>query len=67
MECLCSSPVYVEGDIETRVFNDSINGETKFIPEICVRYDGKFSVFCFSYCYDCNVMLWSVHLLQRLL
>ncbi|KAG5549064.1 hypothetical protein RHGRI_014436 [Rhododendron griersonianum] len=36
-----NSPVYVEGDIETRVFNDSINGEAKNIPEICVRYDGK--------------------------
>lgn len=36
-----NSPVYVEGDIETRVYNDSINGEVKNIPEICVRRDGK--------------------------
>lgn len=36
-----NSAVYVEGDIETRVYNDSINGEVKSIPEICVRFDGK--------------------------
>ncbi|KAA8536786.1 hypothetical protein F0562_029264 [Nyssa sinensis] len=36
-----SSSVYVEGDIETRVYNDSINGEVKNVPEICVRRDGK--------------------------
>lgn len=35
-----SSSVYVEGDIETRVYNDSINGTVKNIPEICVRRDG---------------------------
>ena len=32
--------MYVEGEIETRVYNDSINGEVKSIPEICVRRDG---------------------------
>ncbi|KAL3728397.1 hypothetical protein ACJRO7_033047 [Eucalyptus globulus] len=36
-----NSAVYVEGDIETRVYNDSINGSVKSIPEICVRFDGK--------------------------
>ncbi|KAJ7977896.1 putative Single-stranded DNA-binding protein, mitochondrial [Quillaja saponaria] len=36
-----NSSVYVEGDIETRVYNDSINGEVKNIPEICLRRDGK--------------------------
>ncbi|NP_001237927.1 Single-stranded DNA-binding protein, mitochondrial-like [Glycine max] len=36
-----NSSVYVEGDIEIRVYNDSINGEVKSIPEICVRRDGK--------------------------
>ncbi|KAL4636739.1 hypothetical protein ACB092_03G030400 [Castanea dentata] len=36
-----NSSVYVEGDIETRVYNDSINGEVKNIPEICIRRDGK--------------------------
>ena len=36
----CSCSVYIEGDIETRVYNDSINGEVKSIPEICVRRDG---------------------------
>ncbi|XP_059438240.1 single-stranded DNA-binding protein, mitochondrial [Corylus avellana] len=36
-----NSSVYVEGDIETRVYNDAINGEVKNIPEICVRRDGK--------------------------
>ncbi|KAG6750417.1 hypothetical protein POTOM_044910 [Populus tomentosa] len=35
------SSVYVEGDIEIRVYNDSISGEVKNIPEICVRRDGK--------------------------
>ncbi|XVF05992.1 hypothetical protein REPUB_Repub06bG0009500 [Reevesia pubescens] len=35
-----NSSVYVEGDIETRVYNDSINGEVKSIPEICIRRDG---------------------------
>ncbi|KAL5998517.1 hypothetical protein ACLOJK_009460 [Asimina triloba] len=34
------SPVFVEGDIETRVYNDTINGQIKNIPEICVRRDG---------------------------
>lgn len=37
----CSSSVYVEGDIETRVYNDSISGEVKYVPEICIRRDGK--------------------------
>ena len=32
--------MYVEGEIETRVYNDSINGAVKNIPEICVRRDG---------------------------
>ncbi|KAG9156699.1 hypothetical protein Leryth_006656 [Lithospermum erythrorhizon] len=36
-----NSSVYVEGDIETRVYNDAINGEIKNVPEICVRRDGK--------------------------
>ncbi|EXB55058.1 Single-stranded DNA-binding protein [Morus notabilis] len=36
-----NSPVYVEGDIETRVYNDNINGEVKYIAEICVRRDGR--------------------------
>ncbi|CAN8246519.1 unnamed protein product [Cochlearia groenlandica] len=36
-----NSSVYVEGDIETRVYNDSISGEVKSIPEICIRRDGK--------------------------
>eukprot|EP01018_Ginkgo_biloba_P020136 Gb_27980 [translate_table: standard] len=33
--------VYVEGDIETRVYNDDINGMVKRIPEICIRRDGQ--------------------------
>ncbi|XP_077215265.1 mitochondrially targeted single-stranded DNA binding protein isoform X3 [Tasmannia lanceolata] len=36
-----NSSVFVEGDIETRVYNDSIGGQVKNIPEICVRRDGK--------------------------
>jgi single-stranded DNA-binding protein len=36
-----NSAVYVEGDIETRVYNDSINDQVKNIPEICLRRDGK--------------------------
>lgn len=36
-----NASVYIEGDIETRVYNDSINGEVKNVPEICVRRDGR--------------------------
>ncbi|GMH10436.1 hypothetical protein Nepgr_012277 [Nepenthes gracilis] len=36
-----NSPVYVEGDIEVRVYNKSITGEIVKLPEICVRNDGK--------------------------
>ncbi|KAG6507962.1 hypothetical protein ZIOFF_033317 [Zingiber officinale] len=36
-----NSSVFVEGDIETRVYNDSITGQVKNVPEICVRRDGK--------------------------
>ncbi|KAL6620515.1 hypothetical protein ACP70R_035654 [Stipagrostis hirtigluma subsp. patula] len=36
-----NAAVYVEGDIETRIYNDSINGQVRNIPEICVRRDGK--------------------------
>ncbi|KAL2941115.1 Single-stranded DNA-binding protein mitochondrial [Bienertia sinuspersici] len=36
-----NSSVYVEGDIETRVFNKGITGEIVKLPEICVRNDGK--------------------------
>ncbi|KQK05490.1 single-stranded DNA-binding protein, mitochondrial [Brachypodium distachyon] len=36
-----NSAVYIEGDIETRVYNDSINDQVKNIPEICIRRDGK--------------------------
>ncbi|XP_062231831.1 single-stranded DNA-binding protein, mitochondrial-like isoform X1 [Phragmites australis] len=36
-----NAAVYVEGDIETRVYNDSINAQVRNIPEICVRRDGK--------------------------
>ncbi|KZV43663.1 Single-stranded DNA-binding protein, mitochondrial precursor [Dorcoceras hygrometricum] len=35
-----NSSVYVEGELETRVYNDSINGDVKSIPEIVVRRDG---------------------------
>jgi len=35
-----SAAVYVEGDIETRVYNDRINDQVKNIPEICLRRDG---------------------------
>lgn len=36
-----NAAVYVEGDIETRVYNDRINDQVKNIPEICVRRDGR--------------------------
>uniref|UniRef100_A0A0D9WIG4 Single-stranded DNA-binding protein n=1 Tax=Leersia perrieri TaxID=77586 RepID=A0A0D9WIG4_9ORYZ len=36
-----NSAVYVEGDIETRIYNDNINDQVKNIPEICLRRDGK--------------------------
>jgi hypothetical protein len=31
---------YAEGDIETRVYNDSISDQVKSITEVCVRCDG---------------------------
>nr|DAD36370.1 TPA_asm: hypothetical protein HUJ06_007011 [Nelumbo nucifera] len=48
-----NSPVFVEGDIETRVYNDSISGQVKNIPEICVRRDGMFNIstLCFRFCH----------------
>ncbi|KAL4193861.1 hypothetical protein AMTRI_Chr06g201440 [Amborella trichopoda] len=36
-----NASVFVEGDIETRVYNDTINGQVRNVPEICVRRDGK--------------------------
>uniref|UniRef100_A0A453FMH8 Single-stranded DNA-binding protein, mitochondrial n=1 Tax=Aegilops tauschii subsp. strangulata TaxID=200361 RepID=A0A453FMH8_AEGTS len=36
-----NAAVYVEGDIETRAYNDNINNQVKIVPEICVRFDGK--------------------------
>lgn len=36
-----NSSVYVEGDIELRVYNKGITGEVVKLPEICVRHDGK--------------------------
>eukprot|EP00252_Welwitschia_mirabilis_P023555 TRINITY_DN668_c0_g1_i1.p1 TRINITY_DN668_c0_g1~~TRINITY_DN668_c0_g1_i1.p1 ORF type:complete len:216 (-),score=40.69 TRINITY_DN668_c0_g1_i1:303-950(-) len=38
---LKGSPVYVEGDIEMRVYNDAIDGQVRSIPEICVRQNGR--------------------------
>ncbi|KAJ8426585.1 hypothetical protein Cgig2_018053 [Carnegiea gigantea] len=35
-----NSSVYVEGDIELRVYNKGVTGETVKLPEICVRHDG---------------------------
>ncbi|KAF6996740.1 hypothetical protein CFC21_013052 [Triticum aestivum] len=36
-----SSAVYVEGEIETRVYNDGVDGQVRNISEICIRGDGK--------------------------
>ncbi|GAB2287294.1 hypothetical protein Dimus_021675 [Dionaea muscipula] len=36
-----NSSVYVEGDLEVRVYNKSITGEVVKLPEICVRFGGK--------------------------
>lgn len=36
-----NSSVYVEGDIELRVYNKGITGEVVKLPEICVRTNGK--------------------------
>ncbi|GFP96964.1 single-stranded DNA-binding protein mitochondrial [Phtheirospermum japonicum] len=44
-QLLKNSSVYVEGDIETRVYNDSINGDIKCIPEICELRDGKLNLY----------------------
>ena len=43
----CSSSVYVEGDIELRVYNKGITGEVVKLPEICVRTNGMLSA---TYC-----------------
>lgn len=51
-----SSAVFVEGDIETRVYNDAISGEVKNVPEICVRRDGMSIKFFFA----CIVVCWFV-------
>lgn len=53
LETLCSSSVYVEGEIETRVYNDSINGEVKSIPEICVRRDGT---VVYMFMFPCSLL-----------
>lgn len=58
LEVYRSSSVYVEGDIETRVYNDGINGEVKNIPEICIRHDGikpRIAVIFFSKCLSCKL------------
>ncbi|KAK3162089.1 hypothetical protein QOZ80_1BG0085240 [Eleusine coracana subsp. coracana] len=39
-----NASVYVEGDIETRMYHDNINDLMKVIPEICVRRDGKINL-----------------------
>lgn len=36
-----NSSVYVEGEIELRVYNKGVTGETVKLPEICVRHDGR--------------------------
>jgi hypothetical protein len=46
----CSSPVFVEGDIETRVYNDNITGQVRHIPEITVRREGTFNSLSLSLC-----------------
>ncbi|KAF9606024.1 hypothetical protein IFM89_021456 [Coptis chinensis] len=49
------SSVFVEGDIETRVYNDSINGQVKNVPEICVRRDDTAGAWCC--CIWCMVLV----------
>lgn len=44
----CSSSVFVEGTIETRVYNDSITGQVRHIPEITVRREGTFNCLFFK-------------------
>lgn len=43
----------MEGDIETRVYNDSINGQVKNIPEVCVRRDGTST-------FTTQIILWKI-------
>lgn len=57
MELTSSSSVYIEGDIETRVYNDSINGDIKSIPEICVRRDGMWIWISIAYQLKIKYML----------
>ncbi|KMT14273.1 hypothetical protein BVRB_4g076290 [Beta vulgaris subsp. vulgaris] len=40
-QLVTNSSVYVEGDIEIRIYNKVVTGEVMKLPEICVRYDGK--------------------------
>lgn len=35
-----SSAVYIEGDIETRIYNESSDGRVRNMQEICIRRDG---------------------------
>lgn len=49
VEQIYSSSVYVEGDIEIRIYNKVVTGEVMKLPEICVRYDGmSFVIYVFS-------------------
>ena len=57
MELTSSSSVYVEGDIEMRVYNDSINGDVKSIPEICVCRDGMWIWISIAYWSKIKYML----------
>lgn len=37
--------MFVEGDIETRVYNDSITGQVRSVPEVVVRREGIVNCF----------------------
>jgi len=40
--------VFLEGDIENRVYNEAISCQVKNIPEISVRRDGMLSMVPFQ-------------------
>lgn len=36
----CSSILYLEGNLETKIFNDPITGLTRRVREVAIRGDG---------------------------
>ncbi|RRT75179.1 hypothetical protein B296_00016012, partial [Ensete ventricosum] len=43
----CRSILYLEGNLETKVFSDPITGLVRRIREVAIRRDGTFTSFPF--------------------